>query len=122
MAAASGSASSTTPEMLAIAWATVWSLANVPGTNVHIHSDSQIALIVAQFGPTLNDDSKLGQVLAGLSMALQAICQVKYFHVHSHEWQPWNELADPLAKVAALLDVMPEVPPLHCLLDLGLAD
>ena len=60
--------------------------------------------------------------LAGLSMALQAICQVKYFHVHSHEWQPWNELADSLAKVAALLDVMPEVPPLHCLLDLGLAD
>ncbi len=116
---ASGVADNNTAERLAIAWATLWAIANVPTAAVHIHSDSQIALSEAQYGPTIQGDSPLAQVVAGLNTALRARNEVVYFHVHSHEWQPWNELADSLAKSAALTDFLPDMPSLQQILDLG---
>ena len=96
-----GNLDSNTAEMLAMCWTLLWAISSGRTFDLHIHTDSMFALGVAQLGQSLASNCILARCLAGLATAAGEKRTVAMSHVHGHDWQPWNELADGLAKFAA---------------------
>ncbi len=70
----------------------------------------------------MNSDGLLTRVLAGLAEATRVHRVLEIYHAQARDMQPWNEVADSLAKAAAAGRCGLDAPPLHELLALRLPD
>ncbi len=89
-----------------------WALSSPLQFHLQIHSDSTYAVGVAHLGPHQRHAHVLAQCLAGVVAAARLARPTSCSHVHGHDWQPWNELADGLAKHAVAIRMLLNAPDL----------
>ena len=92
---------SNTMELAAILWALVWVIAFAPGLEVVIEADSLFAsnVTTGRWGEGRHTD--LGRLCSSFFLIARQLAAVSFAHVKAHDGNPWNELADCLAKRAA---------------------
>ena len=102
-----GALSSTplTAEQSALCWAATWAIQFIANfgqkpPEVHFHFDSVVAGFKAGglWGPPPSKDTLLSFATRAYFQILHNICETSLHHVKSHTGQPWNELADSIAR------------------------
>lgn len=89
-------------EAAAVLWAALWLLVVRPAVPVTVVSDSALAEHVAQSLWYWRARPGVAQVLSSVCQVAEQVVQLHWEHIQSHCGHPWNELADSLAKWAAL--------------------
>ena len=94
--------SSTMPELVAILYAVIWISVIKPTAPVTIFSDSKVAIDHACQKTAPTTCIRIVQYIVTLMQRL-ARCSiiVDIQHVYAHTGQPWNEMADSMAKAAS---------------------
>ena len=93
---------SNTMELAAILWALVWVVVTCPPHSVCIVSDSLFAINATQALWGWGGHSDLAGLCAALLLVARGTSCVRFEHVRGHDCNPFNELADCLAKRASL--------------------
>ena len=92
---------SNTMELAAVLWALVWVVISCPPCGVCIATDSLFSSNVAEALWSVGGHHQLACFCLSVLLIARQITDVRFEHVRAHEGNPFNELADGLAKRAA---------------------
>ena len=98
---------SNTMELAGVLWALVWVVISCPSCSVCIATDSLFSSNVAEALWSVGGHAQLACMCSSLLLMARQITDVRFVHVNAHDGNPFNELADGLAKRAAGGDVAP---------------
>ena len=98
---------SNTMELAAVLWALVWVVISCPPCSVCISTDSMFACNVADATWSAGGHAQLACMCSSLLLLARQVAEVRFEHVKAHGGNPFNELADGLAKRAARGSVAP---------------
>ena len=101
---------SNTMELAAVLWALVWVVISCPPCSVCIATDSLFSFNVAEAPWSVGGHAQLACLCSSMLLIASQITDVRFEHVRAHEGNPFNELADGLAKRAAGGVVAPTLP------------
>ena len=105
-----------TMELAAVLWAFVWVVISCPIRNVCIATGFLFSSNVAEALWGVGGHAQLACLCSSLLLTAEQISDVRFEHVKAHEGNPFNELADGLAKRAAGGSVAPIPADVSCLL------
>ena len=92
---------SNTMELAAVLWALVWVIVSCPDCSVCIATDSLFSSNVTEALWSVGGHVQLACMCSSLLLIARQITDVRFVHVNAHDGNPFNELADGLAKRAA---------------------
>ena len=92
---------SNTMELAAVLWALVWVVISCPPCSVCIATDSTFSCNVTEAHWSVGRHEQLARSCSSLLLIACQVTDVRFEHVKAHEGNPFNELADCLAKRAA---------------------
>ena len=92
---------SNTMELAAVLWALVWVVISCPPCSVCIATDSLFSSNFAEALWSVGGHAQLACLCSSMLLIARQITDVRFEHVKAHEGNPFNELADGLAKRAA---------------------
>ena len=98
---------SNTMELAAVLWALVWVVISCPPCSVCIATDSMFSCNVAGATWSAGGHAQLACMCSSLLLVARQVAEVRFEHVKAHDGNPFNELADGLAKRAARGSVAP---------------
>ncbi|CAK0850222.1 unnamed protein product, partial [Prorocentrum cordatum] len=93
---------STSSEITALIWAIAYIIHKDINHSISVHSDSLGAIQLARMEAFTNRDAHLVQLLVIMYSHVKEY--VDLCHVHAHEMNPWNEVADAAANYARIED------------------
>ena len=88
-------------ELAAVLWALVWVVISCPPCGVCIATDSLFSFNVAEALWSVGGPAQLACLCSSMLLIASQTTDVRFGHVWAHEGNPFNELADGLAKRAA---------------------
>ena len=92
---------SNTMELAAVLWALVWVVISCPPCSVCIATDSMFSCNVVEALWSVGGHAQLACLCSPMLLIARQVADVCFEHVKAHEGNPFNELADGLAKKAA---------------------
>ena len=92
---------SNTMELAAVLWALVWVVISCLPCSVCIATDSMFSCNVAEATWSAGGHAQLACMCSSLLPVARQVAEVRFEHVKVHDGNPFNELADGLAKRAA---------------------
>ncbi|CAK0855883.1 unnamed protein product [Prorocentrum cordatum] len=93
---------STSSEITALIWALAYIIHKDINHRISVHSDSLGAIQLARMEAFTNRDAHLVQLLVIMYSHVKEYVDLR--HVHAHEMNPWNEVADAAANYARIED------------------
>ncbi|CAK0875669.1 unnamed protein product, partial [Prorocentrum cordatum] len=93
---------STSSEITALIWALAYIIHKDINHSISVHSDSLGAIQLARMEAFTNRDAHLVQLLVIMYSHVKEYVDLR--HVHAHEMNPWNEVADAAANYARIED------------------